>query len=87
MKAIKIPNTGLLDVFGRAVTTNTQDLHRFSNSEQNQKIDLNNHVDHHSKTSNATASGMKLNNAHQLTMIGMYSSVFYEKENQGTYFI
>ena len=71
MKAIKIPNTALLDVFGRAVATNGHDFRRFSNTEHNSKNSITNHFDNNSKNSNATVSGLKLNNAHLLTMIGL----------------
>ncbi len=74
MKAIKIPNTALLDVFGRPVATNSQDFHRLSYAHHLEKNSGNNHYEPHSKSSNATASGIKLDNAHLLTVIGLSSS-------------
>jgi hypothetical protein len=71
MKAIKIPNTTLLDVFGRPVATNSQDFHRLSRSDHLEKSLTNNHYEVNSKGSNATASGIKLENTPQLTVIGL----------------
>jgi len=72
MKAIKIPNTALLDVFGRTVATNTHDFHRLSHTEHFHKQLNNNHHETNSKSSNATVSGTKLDNSHQLTVIGWF---------------
>jgi len=71
MKAIKIPNTSLLDVFGRPVATNTYDFHRLSYADRNFE---NNHCELNSKSSNATSSGIKLDHAQQLTIIGLLRS-------------
>jgi len=68
MKAIKIPNTSLLDVFGRPVATNTYDFHRLSYADKNVE---NNHYEQNSKSSNATNSGIKSDNAERLTIIGL----------------
>lgn len=68
MKAIKIPNASLLDVFGRPVATNSQDFHRLSFIEKNHQ---NNHYEPNSKSSNGTNPGIKLDTSHQLTMIGL----------------
>jgi len=68
MKAIKIPNTALLDVFGRPVATNSHDFHRLSYTDKHFE---NNHYEPNSKNSNATGSGIKLDNSRQLTVIGL----------------
>lgn len=75
MKAIKIPNTALLDVFGRAVATNGHDFRRFSTTEHSIKNSIANHFDLNSKNSSGTASGFKTSNAHLLTMIGLSTSL------------
>ncbi len=72
MKAIKIPNTALLDVFGRPVATNSQDFHRLSHVDNLYKNLTNNHYEVNSKGSNATASGITLDNTNQLTVIGLF---------------
>lgn len=68
MKAIKIPNTSLLDVFGRPVATNTQDFRRFSVVERSFQ---NNHYEPNNKYSNGTNQAIKLDNSHRLTVIGL----------------
>jgi UDP-N-acetylmuramoylalanine-D-glutamate ligase len=71
MKAIKIPNIALLDVFGRTVATNTHDFHRLSHTEHfHRHLNNNNHHENNSKSSNATATGVKLDHTDQLTVIG-----------------
>lgn len=74
MKAIKIPNATLLDVFGRPVAVNSHDLQRpsiITNPSYTGQVDKNasnNHHDHHNK--NSTASTSKSEHAEQLTVIG-----------------
>ena len=66
MKAIKIPNIALLDVFGRTVATNSHDFHRLSRS------DHHHHHENNGKSSNAIVSGVKLEHPDQLTVIGSF---------------
>lgn len=76
MKAIKIPNTALLDVFGRPVAINSHDLHRpsiipnASYTGQNDKNLTNNHYEVHAKNSTATNSIPKPEHTEKLTVIG-----------------
>jgi hypothetical protein len=76
MKAIKIPNTALLDVFGRPVAINSHDLQRPSiirHPSYTGPLDknlANNHYEAHKKNSTATNSIPKLDHAEQLTVIG-----------------
>jgi hypothetical protein len=76
MKAIKIPNTALLDVFGRPVAVNSHDLHRPSlipNPSYTGQVDKNspnNHYEAHTKLSTATSSTPKPDNPERLTVIG-----------------
>jgi hypothetical protein len=67
MKAIKIPNTSLLDVFGRPVTINSQDFHRASFADRFSRDSSNNHQETNSKNSNP---GIKPDNTQRLTIIG-----------------
>jgi hypothetical protein len=76
MKAIKIPNAALLDVFGRPVAINSHDLQRPSiipnpsyTGEVN-KNSSNNHYDVHNKSSTATGSMSKPEHTERLTVIG-----------------
>jgi hypothetical protein len=70
MKAIKIPNTALLDVFGRSVAINSHDLHRLSHAENYDRNLANNHHESNSKHSSATNSTPKPDNTHRLAVIG-----------------
>lgn len=76
MKAIKIPNTALLDVFGRPVAINSHDLRRPSGipnpafTGQVDKNSSNNHYEVHPKHSTATNSILKIDHSEQLTVIG-----------------
>jgi hypothetical protein len=67
MKAIKIPNTALLDVFGRPVAINSEDFHRASFADHFSKNLANDHYEANSKTS---TPGIKPDNTHLLTVIG-----------------
>jgi len=67
IKAIKIPNTALLDVFGRPVATNSHDFHRLSQTDYHL---TNNHYEPNNKGSNATGPGLKIDQSRQLTVIG-----------------
>ena len=69
MKAIKIPNSALLDVFGRPVALNNHDLRRPSGLPTD-KNSVNNHSDVHKKSSTATTSASKSDHSEQLTVIG-----------------
>ena len=76
MKAIKIPNTALLDVFGRPVAIDSHDLHRPSvipNPSYTGTVDKptgNNHYEAHNKLSTATSSIPNPENPERLTVIG-----------------
>jgi hypothetical protein len=76
MKAIKIPNSALLDVFGRPVAINCLDLPRPSITPtpssigQLDKNSPNNHYVASNKNSTATATVPKLENAERLSVIG-----------------
>ncbi|UJR10551.1 hypothetical protein I4U23_014751 [Adineta vaga] len=81
MKAIKIPNTALLDVFGRPVTINSQDFHRLSRAEHYEKLSMTNHND--TKNKDITTNGVNPIpniNTTQLTVIGetpLHIAVFF----------
>ena len=76
MKAIKIPNAALLDVFGRPVVINCHDLRRPSiisyptYTVQVDKNASNNQREIDKKDSSVTASLPKLENPERLTVIG-----------------
>jgi len=76
MKAIKIPNAALLDVFGRPVAINSHDLQRPSvipNPSYTGQVDKNssnNHNEVHNKNSTATVPSHKTDHAERLTVIG-----------------
>lgn len=76
MRAIKIPNTALLDVYGRPVAVNSHDLHRpsvisnHSYRDHPEKNPANNHLDIREKNSTVTASLSKSDHTEQLTVIG-----------------
>lgn len=76
MKAIKIPNTALLDVYGRPVAVNSHDLHRPSiASVQSNKNNINKNAsndqsDPRTKDSILTASIPKIEHSERLTVIG-----------------
>jgi len=76
MKAIKIPNTALLDVFGRPVAINHHDLRRQSiisyptYTTHVDKNASNNHNEVQNNNSTATALLPKLENPERLTVIG-----------------
>ena len=70
MKAIRLPNSALLDVFGRPVAINSHDFHRPSYFEQFDKPAANNHYDAGSKTSNGTNPALKPDSNHRLAVIG-----------------
>lgn len=77
MKAIKIPNTALLDVYGRPVAVNSHDLHRPSiMSYQSDKNALNNQSDPRNKNITASASLTKSEQSERLTVIGNYIKFF-----------
>lgn len=77
MKAIKIPNAALLDVFGRPVAVNNHDLQRpsiITNPSYTGHVDKNssnNHHDPNNKNSVATGSH-KSDHTEQLTVIGEF---------------
>ncbi|CAF4008329.1 unnamed protein product, partial [Adineta steineri] len=80
MKAIKIPNTALLDVFGRPVALNSHDFHRVSHVDPIEK----NHNGSNGKDPNAIGIGIAPNNTNQLTVIGetpLHIAVFYNDIN------
>ena len=69
MKAIKIPNAALLDVFGRPVAVNSHDLQRpsvITNPSYTGQVDNN----HHDPNKQSGSSSSKLEHAEQLTVIG-----------------
>ncbi len=70
MKAIKIPNTALLDVFGRPVSINSQDFHRLSRTDYLEKNIANNHSELNGQIPNGTVTNITPDNAQQLTVIG-----------------
>ena len=81
MKAIKIPNAALLDVFGRPVAINNHDLHRpsilpiRSRKAQTEKISLNSHHEAQNKSSTVTTGSSKLDNSERLSVIGKLTTV------------
>ncbi|CAF2390017.1 unnamed protein product [Rotaria sp. Silwood2] len=84
MKAIKIPNTALLDVFGRPISINNKDFHRLSHSGHLDKNLINNHNESNSKGLNLTGPNVKPSNAHRLTVIGetpLHIAIFYNDIN------
>ncbi|CAF3351949.1 unnamed protein product [Rotaria sp. Silwood1] len=84
MKAIKIPNTALLDVFGRPISINSKDFHRLSHSGHFDKNSISNHNEPNSKGLNPTGPNIKPNDAHRLTVIGetpLHIAIFYNDIN------
>ncbi|CAF1007928.1 unnamed protein product [Adineta ricciae] len=81
MKAIKIPNTALLDVFGRPVSINSQDFHRLSRADYYEKISMSNHNDTKTKDSNVNGVNPLPNpTTNRLTVIGetpLHIAVFF----------
>lgn len=80
MKAIKIPNTALLDVFGRPVAINSHEFHRLSHSDPNEKAVPNTHNETRGKDSIANGVPPNPNTAPRLTVIGetpLHIAVFF----------
>lgn len=70
MKAIRIPNTTLLDVSGRPIALNHQELHHASFIEKHEHHGPNYASDTTSKGSNGTNATNKPDNARRLAVIG-----------------
>lgn len=70
IKAIKIPHTALLDVFGRSIAISSQDLNRLSYSIHSDKSSSSNDNEQNNKGTNPATPNNKPNNNNRLTVIG-----------------